>query len=376
MQSNRAKFLVVGCGFSGATVARVLAETTGERVLAIDERECLGGNAHDYRDANGIMIHKYGSHIFHTNSREVWNFITRFTGFNTYMHRVTALVDGVEMSLPFSLRSLHEVLPHSLAERLEKKLLDRFPYNSRVPILEFRKQEDADLQFLADYVYEKVFLGYTCKQWGVPPDQVDAAVTARVPVLISRDPRYFQDTYQGIPSAGYTETVRRMLDHPNIEVLLSTRYADIPEALTQYAHIFYTGAIDEFFDYSLGELPYRSVRLDEEVHERPFYQSMAVVNYPSNYDFTRIHEYKHYLGDSSARTVIAKEYPEAFKRGSNERFYPIPGETNARLYENYRRLAEQYPQVHFLGRLGDYKYYDMDKAVLRALQLVATLPDE
>lgn len=360
------KNLVVGAGFSGAVLARKIAEELNENVVVIDARNHIAGNAYDYRDKNGIMIHQYGSHIFHTDLENVWAFIRRFTDFNTYMHQVIALIDGIETHIPFNIRSLHEVFPDSLAKRLEEKLLARFEYNKKVPILEFQKQDDADLKFLADYIYEKVFLHYTTKQWGVAPGEVDGAVTARVPVYIGCDNRYFQNKYQGIPLGGYTETIRKILDHPNIEVWLNTKFSDVKET---YERLFYTGPIDEFFHYRYGELGYRSVYFKTEEYDKPYYQKNAVVNYPCNYDFTRVHEYKYYLDDQSDKTVIAKEYSEAFQLGKNEPSYPILNEQNAFIYQKYLNEAQKLQNVYFLGRLGDYKYYDMDKAIARALEV-------
>ena len=360
------KNLIVGAGFSGATMARKIAEELNEKVVVIDVKNHIGGNSYDYRDKNGIMIHKYGSHIFHTNLENVWKFITRFTKFNTYMHKVIAIIDGVETTIPFNFRTLYDVFPETLAKRLEEKLLANFEYNKKVPILEFQKQDDEDLKFLANYVYEKVFLHYTTKQWGVEPTEVDGAVTARVPVYISCDERYFQDKYQGIPLKGYTEVINEMLNHPNIEVRLNTSFKDFDEP---YSRLFYTGPIDEYFDYEFGELPYRSVNFKMEEYDIPYYQSNACVNYPCNYDFTRIHEYKYYLNDYSEKTVIAKEYSEFFERGKNERYYPIPNSETTLLYNKYKNKADNLSNVYFLGRLGDYKYYDMDKAINRALDL-------
>ena len=357
--------LVVGCGLSGAVIARLLADS-GENVLIIDKKDHIAGNIYDYIDKNGICIHKYGSHIFHTNSEEVWNFLKQFADFNTYMHKVIALIDGIETCIPFNLNTIYDVFPNSLAKRLETKLLEHFKFNSKVPILEFQKQNDEDLKFLADYVYEKVFLHYTAKQWGKNPDEIDGAVTARVPVYISKDNRYFQDKYQGIPLEGYTKMVEKILNHPNIKVKLNYDFQEIKNPKF-YKRIFWTGSIDEFFNYKYGELPYRSVNFKFETHNREFYQANAVVNYPCNYDFTRIHEYKYYLNDKSSKTVIAKEYSEFYKYGKNERYYPIVNEDNNALYEKYK--AETPANVYFLGRLGDYKYYDMDKAVERAINL-------
>ena len=358
--------LVVGCGFSGAVIANLLASKLGEKVLVIDKKNHIAGNSFDYRDENGIMIHKYGSHIFHTNSEKVWSFLKQFTDLNTYMHKVVAVIDGIETTIPFNFNTLYNVFPRTLAQRLEEKLLKTFEYNKKVPILEFQKQDDEDLKFLANYVYEKVFLHYTTRQWGNKPEEVRGAVTARVPVYLSKDDRYFQDKYQGIPLEGYSKVVEKILTHPNIELRLNTDYKDLKG---DFKRVFYTGSIDEFFNYKYGQLPYRSVNFKMETYDREYYQSNSVVNYPCNYDFTRIHEYKYYLNDKSDKTVIAKEYSESFELGKNERYYPIPKPENTALYNKYAEEAKALKNVYFLGRLGDYKYYDIDKAVLRAIEL-------
>lgn len=365
--------LVVGSGFSGAVIARKIAEDMGEKVLVIDRKDHIGGNSYDYRDENGIMIHKYGSHIFHTNYENVWKFVTRFASFSTYMHEVVGIIDGIEAHIPFNFNTLYQVFPETMARRLEEKLLQKFEYNTKVPILEFKKENDADLKYLANYVYEKIFLHYTAKQWGVAPDKVAGAVTARVPVYLSKDNRYFQDKYQGIPLNGYTDLIKNMLDHPNIEIKTNTDYADCKE---EFSRIFYTGSIDEFFGYKYGKLPYRSVNFKFETHNVEFYQSYACVNYPNNYDFTRIHEYKHYLRDKSEKTVIAKEYSEFFELGKNERYYPIESPENRAMYDQYKAEADKLENVYFLGRLGDYKYYNMDQAAARALELFESLKEE
>ena len=364
--------IIVGSGFSGATIARLIAEKLDEKVVVVDKKDHIAGNSYDYRDENGIMIHKYGSHIFHTNNEKVWSFLKQFTDFNTYMHEVVGILDGIEAQIPFNFTTLYQIFPETLAKRLEEKLLKKFEYNKKVPILEFQKQDDEDLKFLAEYIYEKIFLNYTTKQWGVSPKDVDGAVTARVPVYLSKDNRYFQDKYQGIPLEGYTKVVEKMLDHPNIEVVLNKDFAEFKKEnsdLLKNARIFYTGSIDEFFDYKFGKLPYRSVNFKFETHNRDFYQTHACINYPNNYDFTRIHEYKHYLNDKSEKTVIAKEYSEFFELGKNERYYPIASEENAKLYQKYLDEAKNLKDVYFFGRLGDYKYYNMDLAVARAIEL-------
>lgn len=360
------KNLIVGAGFAGGTIANLIADKLNEQVVIIDKKPHIAGNSYDYRDENGIMIHKYGSHIFHTNSEKVWNFIKKFGSFNQYMHKVYALIDGIETTIPFNFNTLYNVFPQKLANKIEEKLLQKFEYNSKVPILEFLKQDDKDLKFLANYIYEKVFLHYTAKQWNVNPKDIDSAVTARVPVYLSKDNRYFQDKYQGIPLEGYTKLVENMLNSPNIEIRLNTNFKDINE---QFERIFYTGSIDEFFDYKFGILPYRSVNFKFETHTKDFYQQNSVINYPCNYDFTRIHEFKHYLNDKSDKTVIAKEYSENFELEKNERYYPILNNENINLYNKYFAEAKKLNNVYFLGRLGDYKYYDMDKAILRAIEM-------
>lgn len=361
------KNLVVGAGFSGATIAYLIASNLTEEVIVIDKKNHVAGNCYDYRDNNGIMIHKYGSHIFHTKSEKVWKFIKQFTDFNTYMHKVIGLIDGIETHIPFNFNTLYDLFPQSFARRMEEKLLTKFELNSKVPILEFQKQDDEDLKCLANYVYEKIFLDYTTKQWGITPKDIDSAVTARVPVYLSKDNRYFQDKYQGIPAEGYTKVVEKMLEHKNITIKLNTNFQDIN--INDFSRIFYTGSIDEYFNFEYGQLPYRSVNFKFEEYDNEYYQSNSVVNYPCNYDFTRIHEFKYYLNDKSKKTVIAKEYSENFELGKNERYYPIPKDENKNLYQKYKEKAKTLKNVYFLGRLGDYNYYDMDKAILRAINL-------
>jgi UDP-galactopyranose mutase len=366
------KNIVVGAGFSGAVAAERIASKLNESVLVIDKKEHIAGNSYDYLGKNNIFIHKYGSHIFHTSNEKVWNYIKRFSDFNDYTHKVLASIDGIETIIPFNINTLYDLFPVSTAKKLEIKLLETFEYNSKIPIMEFQKYNDEDLKFLAEFIYNKVFLNYTSKQWGVTPENIDSSVTARVPVYISRDNRYFQDKYQGIPLNGYSGLIKNILNHPNIEVKLNTDFNKIKNNI-KHERVFYTGSIDEFFDYEYGVLPYRSVYFELEEHDTEFYQNNSVINYPNDYDFTRIHEYKYYLNDKSSKTVIAKEYSEEFKLGKNERYYPVINPSNQTLYDKYRQKAQKYDNIYFLGRLGDYKYYDMDKAVLRTLELFETI---
>lgn len=370
--AGKVENLVVGCGFSGASIARKLAEELDQEVMVIDSKDHIGGNSYDYYDKNGICIHKYGTHIFHTNNADVWRFLSRFTKWHPYMHQVKGMIDGQEVPIPFNLNSIRQVFPETIARELETKLIDKFGFNVKVPILELRKSEDKQLEFLADYVYEKIFLEYTLKQWHLKPEELDPAVTGRVPVYISRDNRYFQDKYQGIPRNGYTVLIKNMLNHPKIKVLLNTPFNTMKNDI-KYDNLFYSGPIDEFFNYKHGELPYRSLEFDFVEYNCEHFQSNSVINYPCNYDFTRIGEYKYFLNDHSPRTVVSFEYPADFVRGRNDRYYPIVKPENQELYQRYTNEAEAMPNVWFLGRLGEYKYYDMDKAVGRALEMFNSL---
>ena len=359
--------LIVGCGISGATLARLLADS-GEQVTIIDSKDHIAGNIYDYYQ-DDICVHKYGTHIFHTSDKDVWDFVSRFCQWYPYQHKVRGLIDGQIVPIPFNLNSLHMVFPESLANTIEQKLLDNFGLNVKVPILELRKKKDKDLQFLAQYIYEKVFLEYTLKQWGQTPDEIDPSVSGRVPVYISRDDRYFQDKYQGIPIGGYTEMVKKMLNHKKITVKLNTPF----NPSMKYDRLFWSGSIDEFFEYKYGELPYRSERFEFITFPYARFQDVAVVNYPCNYDFTRIGEYKHFLNDQSDKTIVSYEYPEAFENGKNDRYYPIANDQNSGLYQKYLNLAKNMSNVYFFGRLGDYKYYDMDDAIMKVIGLFKEL---
>ena len=357
--------LIVGSGLSGAVLARRLADI-GEKVLVIDRLDHIAGSAFDYKDENGITVHKYGSHIFHTSNPEVWSFVCRFGEFNTYMHKVLALIDGTAAYIPFNLRTIRDLFPETLAVRLESKLLSRFKYNTRISIGDFQDVDDPDLQFLARYIYEKVFVEYTKKQWG--SDSVDASVTARVPVIVGTDSRYFRDVYQGIPIQGYTNLIEKMLDAKNIEVKLSEDFCNAAEC-DKYKRVYYTGSIDELFEYRFGILPYRSLRFEHRSLDMEYFQSNSVLNYPCNYDFTRVHEFKYYLNEKSRRTSMMFEYPQSFELGMNERYYPIKNDRNVALYKQYLNEALKVENLIVLGRLGDYTYYDMDKAIARALSI-------
>ena len=361
------KNLIVGCGLSGIVLANRIANELNESVLIIDSKNHIAGTCYDFKDENGITVHQYGPHIFRTNSKEIWDYLSQYTQWRPFMHNVLGIIDGIEVPIPFNLNSLYKAFPPKLAERLEIKLIDEFGYNKKVPILELRNTQDRELNFLAEYIYKKVFLGYTVKQWDATPEQLDASVTGSVPVSISRDDRYFQEKYQAIPKEGYTQMFENMLNHPLIECRLNTPWQSVRETI-QYERLFFTGAIDEFFDYRYGELPYRSLDIRFETLETEKYQNAPVVNYPENYDFTRITEYKYFLNEKSDKTVLSYEHPEAFAIGRNERIYPILNEGTQSRYNQYLEEAKKLPHVVFLGRLGAYRYYDMNRTIAGAFE--------
>lgn len=373
---RKIKNLIVGCGLTGVILAERIASQKNEEVLVIDRRDHIGGNIFDYKDTEtGITIHKYGPHVFHTNYEDVWKYLSQFTEWEYFHLETRAIVDGRKVRLPFNLNTLHEVFPRVLAEKLETKLIDTFGFNVKIPILKLKENEDKDLQFLAQYIYEKVFENYTSKQWGLKPEEIDPTVTARVPVYISKDNGYFQDKYQGIPRQGYTKMIEKILDNPLITIELNTDFNAIKKEI-EYEKLFFSGAIDEFFDYKHGALPYRSLRFDIRKEHKEYYQEGAVVNYPNNYDFTRICEHKHFLDEKSNKTIISIEYPENFELGKNERYYPINNAQTDELYSKYLNEAKNLKNVYFIGRLGDYKYYNMDLAAKRALDFFNIIKGE
>ncbi len=360
------KNLVVGAGLSGATLANLIATKLNEKVLLIDRRDVVAGNAYDYKDVNtNITVHKYGPHIFHTNNKMIWEYLSQFTDWNFFFLKPKAVFEGNVSTIPFNLTTLYEVFSPGMAQRIEEKLIKIYGYGVKIPILELKENDDKDLKFLSQYVYDHMFKNYTMKQWGLNPEEIDPTVTARVPVYVSHDDRYFQDKYQGIPLNGYTKMVENILRHPNIEVRLNTDYKDLNE---NFDRVFYSGAIDEYFDYKFGQLPYRSLKFDVRVLNKEYYQKAVVVNYPNNYDFTRIAEHKYFLDEKSDKTIISVEYPEKFELGKNERYYPISNKKNQELYDKYKQEAQKISGLYFIGRLGEYKYYNMDLALERVFQ--------
>ncbi|MBB6176101.1 UDP-galactopyranose mutase [Anoxybacillus tengchongensis] len=373
-------YVIIGTGFAGSVLAERIATQLNKKVLMIEKRNHVGGNAYDSYDSQGILIHNYGPHIFHTKIKKVWDYLSNFTDWYLYHHKVLGVIDGKKVPIPFNLNSIHQVFPKNLAERMEKKLIENFGYNKKVPILKLREAEDKDLKFLADYIYENVFLGYTTKQWGVTPEELDPSVTGRVPVYVSRDDRYFQDHYQGMPKEGYTKLFERMLNHENIKILLNTDYKEVLQfdLETGEAKLFgqkfsgkiiYTGPIDYFFNYKFGQLPYRSLNFVFEQFNQEQVQEVGTVNYPNDYNFTRITEFKHLTNQSSDKTTTVKEFSQEYIPGENIPYYPIKNDRNLELYRLYREEVRKYDNLIFIGRLAEYQYYDMDMVVAKALKI-------
>lgn len=370
--------IVVGSGLAGVVIAEQIATKLNKKVLIIEKRNHIGGNCYDFKDENNILIHKYGPHLFHTNDKEVVDYLSNFTAWDIYNHEVLAYIDGKKVPIPFNFNTLYELFPKTRAKLLEEKLLETYSYNSKVPILELKKSTDKDLQFLADFIYKKIFVNYTAKQWGMKPEEMDGAVTARVPVFIGRDNRYFNDSYQMLPKQGYTSMMENMLNHKNIKLMLNTDFKEICTLKDKEFYLFdkkfngkviYTGQIDELFDYRFGDLPYRSVDMKFETAECEFYQERATINYPNDYDFTRITEFKHIHPINSSKTTILKEYPQEYIKDVNTPYYPIFTDENQKKYSEYLEYSKEFKNLVLVGRLAEYKYYDMDDIVARALDV-------
>ncbi|MBE5907115.1 MAG: UDP-galactopyranose mutase [Lachnospiraceae bacterium] len=377
--------IIIGSGIAGTVAARKLAEEGHKKVLVLERRAHIGGNCYDKKDEHGILIHVYGPHIFHTNDEGVYQYFSRFTDWYAFPHQVVAQVNDKQIPIPFNLNTLHMVYPKPKADEMERKLIDAYGEGSRVPIMKLRENPDSQIQEIAEYVYQNVFLRYTMKQWGQTPEQISPEVTGRVPVLISYDNRYFQDVHQGVPKNGFTEMLEKMLDHENIEVRVGV---DGKDALTFTedgkilfegeeftGDVIFTGALDELLNWKYGQLPYRSLDFRFEYHPVNDYQGHAVVNYTVSEDFTRITEFKHLTGQNDAiGTTIVKEYPFAYEGKEGQiPYYAIMNETNNALYEKYAADVRKYTNLHLLGRLAEYKYYNVDVMARKAMDLAEKL---
>lgn len=375
-------YIIVGAGFAGSVSARVLAEK-GKKVLVLEEREHVGGNAYDGLDEHGVLVHIYGPHIFHTCSKEVFDFLKRFADFTPYHHKVVGNIHGKLIPIPFNLNSLSMVYEKEKAERIEKALLSQYEEEENVPILTLRESENEEIRELADYIYENVFLHYTMKQWGVSPSEIDPAVTARVPVALTRKDGYFKDTYQAMPDGGFTKLFENMLNHENITLRLSVNALSLIELKGGKIYfegkefsggVIYSGMVDVLFGRRFGSLPYRALRFDFEHHKIASYQDEAVVNYTVSEDFTRITEFKKLTGQKVEGTTIIKEYSFPYEpEGELLPYYAVLNEDNKKLYQAYKALASEYKNLYLLGRLAEYKYYNMDAITKMALDLAKKL---
>lgn len=350
--------IVVGAGFSGAVIAERLASLSDEKVLVIEKRDHLGGNAYDFYNEHGILQHKYGPHIFHTKFDDVWSYLSQFTQWNGYVHRVLAYVDKMKLPIPINLTTVNRLLNKHFTEQE----VEEYFHSVRLAGKPIRNARDVVVSQVGELFYEKFFRNYTKKQWGVDPEELSPEVTQRIPVRFNNDDRYFSDTYQGLPVMGYASLFEKMLSHPNITIMLRTDYKAVIADLA-FQRLVYTGPIDYFFDYRFGELPYRSLRFEAETHDLEQYQEVAVINYPNENEFTRITEFKHMTLQKHPKTTIVREYPQDI----GDPYYPIPMKTSTEIYEKYRAEAEKLKHVYFLGRLAEYRYYNMDHAVKRAL---------
>lgn len=379
--------IIVGAGIAGATATRILAENGNQKVLVIERRAHVGGNCYDTPDAHGILIHEYGPHIFHTGDEKVREFLSRFTEWYDFGHEVVAKVGDKLIPVPFNLNTLHMVYDEEKANHLEKKLIEAYGEGSRVPIMKLRENADADVREIAEYVYQNVFLYYTMKQWGQKPEEISPEVTGRVPVVISRDNRYFKDKYQSVPLHGFTPMFEKMLDHPNIEVRTNTECKDVLsfadgtilfEGAPYTGNVIYTGALDELFDCRYGRLPYRSLDFKFEHLDEDSFQGHSVVNYTVSEDYTRITEFKFLTGQKDTDgTTIVREYPFAYTGAEGEiPYYAILNEENEALYRKYRALTEEYSGFYLLGRLAEYKYYNIDAMAAKAMELASGLMGE
>jgi UDP-galactopyranose mutase len=351
-------FLIVGAGFAGAVCARQLADA-GKSVLVIDKREHIAGNAYDYVDAHGVLIHPYGPHIFHTNSKKVFEYLSRFTTWRFYEHRVLAVVNGEHYPLPINRTTINKLYGLTLNEHGVESYLEQV----RVPRDPVRTSEDVVLNSVGPDLCDKFFRGYTRKQWGMDLSDLSAGVAARIPTRTNDDDRYFGDTFQFMPADGYTAMFERMLAHPTITVRTNTSLEDVRSEL-QWGHMIYSGPIDAFFDYRFGKLPYRSLRFEHEhLPDQQHVQQVGTVNYPNDHDYTRITEFKHLTGQECEGTSVVREYPQS----EGDPYYPVPRPDNEALFKRYRELTEQTEGVTFVGRLAEYRYYNMDQVVGAAL---------
>ena len=370
------KIIIVGAGLSGATIARLFADS-GKDVTVVDKRSTIGGNAYDFLDKNGITVQPYGPHIFHTKEKEVFDFLSKFTEWNAYEHKVLANIKGKFVPVPFNLTSLFACFPKAKAERIYNILKEEVGLDKKVPILQLKEHKNAEIREFADYVYNNIFYKYTKKQWKMKPEDLGEAVMSRVPVYVSYEDRYFTDDYQFMPKKGFTEMITNMLRHPHIRLKLNTDADKIVsfengeiyfEGKKFDGIVVYTGRVEEIFGYKFGALPYRTLKFKFKTLNRSSFQNSAVVNYTTSHKFTRITEFTKFTCDKKDKTVIVKEYSKKCKKGDMP-YYPVPTEKNCKLYDMYAQEAAKYKKLYLLGRLANYKYINMDIAVYNAMKM-------
>ncbi len=357
-------YLIVGAGFAGSVLAERLASKADQKVLIIDQRDHIAGNAYDYYNKDGILIHKYGPHIFHTNSKKVFDYLSAFTGWRPYEHRVLASVDGQMVPIPINLNTINKLY----GLQLDCSQVDAFFQSRAEHVDRVRTSEDVVVSKVGRELYEKFFRNYTRKQWDLDPSELDASVTARVPTRTNRDDRYFTDSFQAMPLYGYTRMFQKMLSHPNIKIMLNTDYKEIIDVIP-YKNLIYTGPIDSFFNYCYGRLPYRSLEFRFETFDMETFQQTGTINFPNEHPYTRITEFKYLTGQKHFKTTIVYEYPQA----EGDPYYPIPRPENAEIYKKYQQLANAMTNTYFTGRLATYKYYNMDQVVAQSLTLFEKL---
>lgn len=353
-------YLIVGAGFAGSVLAERLASQANKKVLIIDKRDHIGGNAYDYYNNDGILIHKYGPHIFHTNSKDVFEYLGQFTEWRPYEHRVLASVDGQLVPIPINLTTINQLY----GLNLNSSQVEEFFASKAEQVTRVKTSEDVVVSKVGRELYEKFFRGYTRKQWDLDPSDLDASVTARVPTRTNKDDRYFTDTFQAMPLHGYTRMFQNMLSHPNIKVMLNTDYKEVMDVIP-YKYMIYSGPVDAYFNYCYGKLPYRSLEFKFETVDAEYFQPTGTVNYPNEQAFTRITDFKYLTGQKHAKTAIVYEFP----RAEGDPYYPVPRPENAEIYKKYQQLADTMTNTYFVGRLATYKYYNMDQVVAQALTL-------
>jgi UDP-galactopyranose mutase len=353
-------YLIVGAGFAGSVLAERLATQANKKVLIIDKRPHIGGNAFDHYNSDGILVHKYGPHIFHTNSKDVFDYLSAFTPWRSYEHKVLASVDGLLVPIPINLNTINQLYGMNLnTSEVEAFFAARAESITRV-----KTSEDVVVGKVGRELYEKFFRGYTRKMWDLDPSELDASVTARVPTRCNKDDRYFTDTFQAMPLHGYTRMFENMLSHPNIKIMLNADYKDVVN-LIPHQQLIFTGPIDAYFDYCYGKLPYRSLEFRFETVDEEYFLPTGTVNYPNEQPYTRITDFKHLTGQKHHKTAIVYEFP----RAEGDPYYPVPRPENAEIYRKYQQLSETVSNTYFVGRLATYKYYNMDQVVAQALTL-------